>query len=98
MRWCRVTILDQTSSVLTTADVEGHGLPDLAAIELIAHLMLMASRHGGRVVVTDCLPALRELLDFAALPVEVHGKAELGKEPLGIEEVEEEVHLDDPPA
>lgn len=43
-------------------------------------------------------PEMTELLDLAGLGVEVQRQAERGKEPLGIEGMEEEGELGDPPA
>jgi len=93
--WCEVTCRGADGSVLAACVLEGRGAPDLEAVDDVARLALFASRAGGRVVLTRVAPALRELLDLAGLRVEMEGQAEGGEEPLGIEEIEEEAHLDD---
>ena len=66
--------------------------PDLGAVDLIARLSLIARRTGSTVRLYDACPELVELLDLAGLPVQVERQAERRKEPLRIEEVEEETH------
>ncbi len=66
--------------------------PDLGAVDLIARLSLIARRTGSTVRLYDACPELVELLDLAGLPVQVQRQAERRKEPLRIEEVEEETH------
>jgi len=73
----------------------GPGAPDLEAVDDVAHLALLAGRLGGGIVLAEVSPALRALLELAGLRVEVEGQAELGKEPLGVQEGQEERHPGD---
>ncbi len=63
----------------------------------VARLALLAGRLGGGIVLTEVSPALRTLLELAGLRVEVEGQAELGEEPLGVQEGQEEGHPGDLP-
>lgn len=81
---------------LATVALAGAGPPTLGAVDLVARLALLAGRLGGRVVVEAASPELRTLLALAALGVEVEGQPELGEQPLGLEEGQEEVHAGDP--
>lgn len=83
---------------MATWVLEGDGPPDLAAVDSIAKQALAATRAGGRLVLAQVAPALRELLALAGLPVEVQGETERREQALGVEEVEEEGHLGDLPA
>lgn len=77
--------------------------PDLGTVEVLAHLQLVARRHGIAVRLCHVPPPLEELLVLAGLTegvlgclcTEPSGKPEEGKEPGGIEEG---VHRHDPPA
>jgi hypothetical protein len=75
--------------------LEGPGPPDLAAVDDLARLTLAAGRLGGAITLLDLAPAMRALLDLAGLRVEMEGQAELGKEPLGVQEGEEPAHPGD---
>lgn len=97
-RWCRVTVVGPDGTALACCLLEGAGAPDLGTVDEVARLALLATRLGGCVTLSDVAPAMQELLELAALPVEVKRQAELRKEPLGIQEVEEEVHPGDLPA
>jgi len=86
-------------------DLQGAGRPDLAAVDTVAHQALEVARTGGRLILQDVEPELLDLLRLAGLleearglVVEMHGQPEGGKEPLGVEEGEEEGHLGDLPA
>jgi len=110
--WCRVTVVDADGTELGGCVLQGPGRPDLGAVDVVAHLTLLAGRRGGAVVLADVSPALRDLLEMAGLGVgveglgveveglglEVEGQAEPGKEPLGVEGMEEETHLGDLPS
>jgi hypothetical protein len=96
-RWCRITALGPDATPRWTWVLEEDGQPDLAAVDKVARLALEAVREGGRVVVDEVVPAMLELLELVALPLEVRGQAERGEEALGVEEVQEEGHLGDPP-
>jgi hypothetical protein len=69
---------------------------DLATVDALAQLQLVAGRLGITVELRGAPRELRELLDFAGLrdvvrcleplPVEVRGQAEQREEPRGVEE------------
>ena len=63
-------------SVLGTCVLEGPGPPNLAAVDHVARLQLLAGRLGGSIALDATTPALAELLDLAGLSVEVRGQAE----------------------
>jgi hypothetical protein len=71
--WCRVTVVGADGAPLASWALEGRGAPDLGAVDNIACLALLARRLGGGIVLARVSPALRALLDLAALPVEVEG-------------------------
>ncbi len=96
--WCRVTMVGPEGTELACFALRGSGAPDLLVVDAVAHLALQAGRLGGEVILTEVSPALRGLLWLAGLPVEVQGEAELGKEPLGVQEGQEEGHPGDLPS
>jgi hypothetical protein len=49
-----VTIIDGAGAVVVTVDVAGNRRPGLEAVDVVAHLLLVASRLGGRAVFSDC--------------------------------------------
>lgn len=65
--WCRVRVVNSCKRVLALEDVAGTGAPDLATVDRIARLALWAKRAGGRLVISELSPRLRELLDLAGL-------------------------------
>jgi hypothetical protein len=93
--WCRVTVMGPDGAELACVVLEGPGGPDLAAVDDVARLTLAAARLGGEITLTDLSPAMGALLELAGLRVEMEGQAELGKEPLGVQEVQEETHPGD---
>lgn len=95
--WCRLTVLAADGSIRRTDIIEGAGRPDLAAVDELARRTLAAIRAGDRVVVGAPTPEMRDLIELVALPVEMEGQAEGGEQPLGVEEVQKEGHLGDPP-
>lgn len=95
--WCRVTIVGPDGSELAHYSLEGPGAPDLGVVDDVARLALLAGRLGGGVVLAEVSPTLRALFGLAGLHVEVEGQAELGKEPLGVQEGQEEHHSGDLP-
>jgi hypothetical protein len=95
MRWCRIVVLGADGSARTRRVLAGAGRPDLGTIQEIAQLGLLAKRLGGRLVLEDVTPELGELLDLAGLAVEMQRQPELGEQPLGVEEGEEEGLSDD---
>jgi hypothetical protein len=96
-RWCGVRLTGPDGDSLGYCQLGGPGDPDLRAVDEVARLTLVTARLGGRIVLVDVVPALRELLDLAGLDVEMERQAEGGEEPLRFEEVEEEVHRSDLP-
>ena len=109
--WCRVTLFGPDGARLAGWDMGAGRPPDLAAVDEVARIALLAARLGGRVVLTQVSDRMRELLGLAGLPievgdapagdrvegsaVEVEGQPELGEEPLGLEEGQEEAHPGD---
>ena len=94
--WCRVTVVGPDGSEVLSGALQGEGRPDLGTVDAVARLALHAARLGGALAITDLSPDLRALLDLAGVVVEVGGEPEGGEQSLGIEEVEEELHPDDP--
>jgi hypothetical protein len=78
--------------------LEGPGDPDLAAVDDVARVALQAARLGGGITVRDVCPAMRALLELAALGVEVEGQAEVAEKMGAFVGGEEQVHRGDPPA
>jgi hypothetical protein len=93
--WCRVTVVGPDEAELAAGVLEGPGAPDLGAVDDVARLALVAKRLGGALVLTEVAPALQVLLELAGLPVQVQGKTEGRKEPLGVEQRQEERHPGD---
>jgi len=96
-RWCRVTVVGKDGTKLTGCVLLGPGPPDIGAVDEVARLALHAARLGGGISLADVAPAMRELLELAGLCVEVEGQTELGKEALGVQEIQEHVHPGDLP-
>ena len=90
--------MSSDGTVLACCELEGPGRPDLAVVDDVARLALLAARLGGAITVAQVSPLMRELLELAGLRVEVEGQTELGEEPICIQEVQEEVHPGDLPA
>jgi anti-anti-sigma regulatory factor len=55
-----------TAPVTVTVDV-GRIRVDIATVDWLARLALMARRQGGRIVLRDVSPELRNLIEFAGL-------------------------------
>lgn len=96
--WCRVLVVGPDRTALASHRLEGPGVPDLGALDDVARLALQAERLGGRIVLSDVTPALRSLLELSGLRVEVEREAEGGKESLGVEGGQEELHPGDLPS
>ncbi len=78
--WCRATIRDSDDSARgRSLLLEGPGVPDLTAVDEVAHWMLDAKRVGGYLAIEYLAPELADLLDLAGLLVEVQGKTERGE-------------------
>ena len=69
--WCRLRILGPDGAVIGVRVLEGPGHPDLAALDRIARLALLARRDGGTLVLAEVCPELAELLELTGLGVEV---------------------------
>ena len=102
--WCRVTLTGPDGDRLASWDMGAARPADLSAVDEVARIALLACRLGGRVVLTEVSDGMRELLGLAGvpvdvgdLPVELEGQPELGEEPLGLEEGQEEAHPGDLP-
>lgn len=93
--WCRVTVVGRDGAPLASWVLEGPGAPALETVEDVAISALLARRLGGGILLAQVSPALRELLALAGLPVEVEGETKRGEEPLGVQQVQEEVHPGD---
>jgi hypothetical protein len=75
------------NAVVATWVVGGRGGPDLAVVDVLARLHLVAHRLGGVVRLAEVSPELAELLDLAGLAAlgrEVDRQPEGGEE-VGIE-------------
>jgi hypothetical protein len=78
--WCRVAFVASGGSKLGSWEVRGLGAPDLAVVDGLARLQLLARRLGGSIRLQEVCEELGELLDLAGL-----GR-EMGGEPKGREE------------
>jgi|HubBroStandDraft_1064217.scaffolds.fasta_scaffold35951_5 hypothetical protein len=96
--WAVVTIVGACGAELARTTLAGDRVPDMAAVDDLARLALLARRLRGRAVVSVALPLLLELIELAGLPVKVERQPELREEALGVEEREEERHVGDLPA
>jgi len=94
--WGRVRILGPDGTARVRVPVMGRARPDLATIDRVGRLVLLARRTGGDAVLEASAP-LADLVALAGLPVEVERQPEGGEEPLWIEDGQEEVHRRDPP-
>jgi hypothetical protein len=97
-RWCRVDVVNAEGAVLARYALEGPRGPDLRAVDDVARLALLAARLGGGITLAQVCPRMRELLELTGLRVEVEGQAELGEEPLCVQERQEEIHPGDLPS
>jgi hypothetical protein len=95
VRWCRVNIVGPDGAEIISRVLTGAGVPDFGAVDEVARLALLAGRLGGVIVLADVVPALGVLLELAGLRIEVKGQAEFGKEPLGVQKIQEEGHAGD---
>ena len=77
--WCFVRFTDGDGSVVGGCVIDGPGDPDLAAVEVIARLALVARRQGFAVLLSGVRADLRRLLDLSGLPVEMEGQPEGGE-------------------
>jgi hypothetical protein len=93
--WCRVTIFGPDGNELAGCDLEGPGAPDLAAVDAVAGLALLAGRLGFGIALGEVSQAMRELLALAGLGVEVGRQSELPEESLRVQEHQKEVETRD---
>ena len=93
--WCQVVVVSPTGARLAELPLAGPGRPDASAVDAVARLTLVVRRLGADVVIEDASVEMRELLWLAALPLEVQRQAEGGKEPLGVQGVQEEAERGD---
>jgi hypothetical protein len=91
--WCRALVRRSDGAEVVTLAVDGPGVADLAAVDLVAALGLWARRSGLSLVLRDTSDELVELLALAGLAGEVVGQPEEREDPIG---VEEERHGADP--
>jgi hypothetical protein len=71
--WCRVRFVDPLGAELARALLDGREAPDLALVDGVARLALLAVRLGCRIELTEVAPTVRDLLSLAGLPVEMAG-------------------------
>jgi hypothetical protein len=69
--WYRLYVRDAKGTVTARETIEGQGAPNVQTVDEVARRALEEARAGRRLVLVDVTPALRELIELAALPVEV---------------------------
>ena len=74
-------ILEDGGPVLFVCDVRAIPDPDLAALDALARLTLLARQLGGEVLLLDAAPRLEELLAFAGLSGVIACAAPSGGDP-----------------
>lgn len=84
--WCRLSIATADGAELGPVEVRGPGAPDLALVEALARLQLLAGRAGATLRVRDACADLVGLLELTGLRREVGGQSEERVERLGVEE------------
>ena len=94
-RWCRVTIVGPDGETLATAVLSGPGTADLLAVDAVGRLAVVARRADATARVSEVSPELADLLELAALGVEVEGQAEEGEDPLEVVQGQEEAQPGD---
>ena len=81
----RVTILRADGTSDTTL-LMGDEPPDLAVVDSLARLTLLARRAGGRVRLEQVASSLEKLLALTGLRREVGGQRECGEDPVHVQE------------
>jgi hypothetical protein len=71
--WCRVTIIGPGGAPLVSGFLEGPVAADMAAVDDVARLALMAKRVGCGMVLSEVSADLRALLELTGLRVEMEG-------------------------
>ena len=85
-RWCQVVVVGPGGAELLRADLRGASRPDMAVVDRLARLQLVARRRGADVVVRDATRDLRALLGLAGLLGQMCRESEHGEDVLGVEE------------
>jgi hypothetical protein len=76
--------------------LEGPGTPDLAAGDELARWHLLGHRLGGRIVLDQLSLEMTELLELAALGLEVQRQVERWEQPIVVQQIGEERQLGEP--
>ena len=84
-RWALVVLRMEDGTPHEVA-VHGDGSPDLAFVDALARLQLLARRAGVKVHLSDMCTALEELLELSGLRRQVAGQAEVAEQPVCVEE------------
>jgi hypothetical protein len=97
-----VVVLERAGVEVARWPVTARGGPDLALVDALARLRLVARRHGCELRVADASDDLARLIVLVGLEAALFGSAggEVGRQPEHVEEprVEEVVVTDDPSA
>ncbi|MFJ6568071.1 STAS domain-containing protein [Streptomyces sp. NPDC091292] len=89
--------LESTGGGVVVCDASALTAPGLAAVDLLARLELAARRAGGRIMIRDPDPRLRELLQLVGLGLLGLQVERLPEEREELGGVEEAVEPGDPP-
>lgn len=92
--WGWVSVVGVDGTTLATRALRGQGRPDLGIVDDLGRLQVRARRLGAHVVVETACSSLLELLELAALPIEVRRQPEHGKDR---RRVQEGIERGDPP-
>jgi hypothetical protein len=65
--WGTIVVLDGNGQPVTSWPLRGCGEPDLAAIDDLSSLALVARRMGGSMEVREVCPPLRALIELTGL-------------------------------
>jgi hypothetical protein len=84
--WVRIVFVGSTGSEVADWVIEGPDRPDLAVVEAVARLQLLARRCGGCIELKELNADLAMLLEFVGLAGEVGREPEGGEDVLGVEE------------
>lgn len=79
--WCRVRLVAQDGTEAGRYSLEGHGAPDLTAVDVVARLGLLAGRQNQTLLLEEVSGDMVRLLELAGLGVEVDRQAEGREEP-----------------
>jgi hypothetical protein len=84
--WVRIVFVGPTGSEVAAWVIEGPDPPDLAVVEAVARLQLLARRYGGCIELQELNADLAMLLEFVGLAGELGREPEGGEDALGVEE------------